>query len=84
MNKKGLVFTLATLLMIVALISLNSTIKTISRESQDIGEISAIISTGKKMSNIERMIIDLDQENVIREINERILPFEYEKAFPKS
>ena len=64
--------------MIMAVFLLNSTLERASRESQEIGEIAALEAVGSKAKNIERMVIDLDQVEVMEEINERRLPFSYE------
>jgi len=77
LNQNGLLFTAMSLLIIVALISLNSSLKQVSRESQDISGMAAVLSVGNKMDNIERVIVDLDTETGIRGINERFLPFSY-------
>ncbi len=77
MNKKGILFTFMTLLLLLNILGINSVIREqqfISKES--VSEISALVIVNNKLGNILANVAELDEEN--KAFNQRILPFNYD------
>lgn len=78
MRQRGLLFTVMAFFMILAILSLNAVIREGFRESKSIGELSALSAVASKFRNIERIAVELSEGGKLKEVNERVLPFNYD------
>jgi len=78
LNQKGVMFTLMAFILLTTLLSLNE-IRTSHDRALSEGETqkNAFKNVSSKFSNIESNIITLASNDAEREIDQRILPFEY-------
>lgn len=78
MNSRGVLFTLMAVAMLLSVLSLNY----VSRQNQisaenNTAQLSSLINTGNKYSEIYSEIVDLGKEGVAKTIYQRIVPFDY-------
>ncbi len=78
MHKKGIIFSLAALILILTFIALSQTIiRTTAQQSQTEKTMALMRNLSQHYSSIESNIITLDTKSAHGKIQERALPFEY-------
>jgi len=76
-NQRGILFTLIALLFVLAILTLNSEIRSSTRDLEPQPELTRLRELGKVYRDIERSLVQLDLNGGRKKIVEQGLPFSY-------